>query len=237
MQNRPERDLRNSPIFCSHDKDLWAIRENMPWPEDGDTLLAPRVGSEETIHHPYSWVDSDLEQLSSFAHQYSECARELVREWLRSTAGGPGRVLLVVGFLYRHSVELYLKAIFARSALFQNLSGKEQRKALEGHSLQRLWKQAKPTLADFTDAGELSLVEQRILELDALDKQSDGFRYPFAFVGKDGKREPGLPGLYNSSFVNLVWILDGLTSWLALTEDEEERHSEYIRGIGSGFYG
>lgn len=221
MSQRPARDLKNSLVFASDDKSLWAIRENMPWPTAGDTLLDPAIGSEEYIYPYEKWLPNDLERLSIFAWQYQECARDLVRNWLKALQSNPENIAYVVGFLYRHALELNLKAIITRGAPFHSLDQAHRAKVLKDHSLHRLWNKAKELIIGLCDSEEVKIVERQILEVHQLDAASLGFRYPFGFLDKSGSRKPLLEGLAHSSFDNFVWILDGLNSWLRTTEDVE----------------
>lgn len=224
MSQRSERDLRNSLVL--NREHLWEGRENMPWPTAGDVLLDPAVGSEQFIYSYGEWLPDDLARLGLFAQQYQDCARELVRAWVKSPVP-PENITYVVGFLYRHALELNLKAIITRSAWFPSLDLAQQRKVLQVHSLGCLWSKARRLLADVCDAGEIDIVEKQILEVHQLDTGSDGFRYPFGFRDRSGNRKRLLEGLVYSSFDNFVWILDGLNSWLGMTEDLEDRHEEW----------
>jgi hypothetical protein len=207
-------------VFASDDKSLWALRENMPWPTVGDELLDPAIGSEGYVYTYEEWIPDDLDRLSFLARQYQECARDLVRQWLK-VGSSPESIVYVVGFLYRHALELNLKAIITRHAPFRSSDPAHQAEVLKDHSLRRLWNRAKELIAGLFEAEEVKLVERLLLEVHELDAVSDGFRYPFGFLDKSGHRKPLLAGLAYSSFDNFVWILDGLNSWLRTTEDIE----------------
>lgn len=230
MADRSERDLRNCPIFSEPGVSLWDNRENMPWPRAGESLLSDVVGS-ETFVFPYEkWFPDDHERLGFFAMLFQERARDLVRAWLR-TNDKPENFIYAVGFLYRHSIELYLKDIVARSTWFRGLSLKAQRTAIDGHRLCELWGRAKPLMADYIEDDEVRTFERQLLQLDELDRGSDGFRYPFRFSDREGNRKPVLEGITYQSFDNLVWILDGLCSWLAATANMEQQYSDYLTEI------
>jgi hypothetical protein len=108
---------------------------------------------------PYEdWIPDELERLSFFAMLYVERARDLVRLWL-TTRDKPENFVYAVGFLYRHAIELELKATIAWSDWFRSLTSREQRTTLWGHGLKELWKTAKP------------LVEHLVTELLKHDQQ------------------------------------------------------------------
>lgn len=134
--------------------------------------------------------------------------------------------------MYRHALELYLKAAIARSQPFHSLSPADQRHELQDHSLSRLWAKVKPLLSPNIDATDADTFEAQLLQLNKLDEKSDGFRYPFGFQDKGGTRKAVLDGLSESSFDNFVWILDGLVNWVSGLEDAEERYREYEQSLG-----
>ena len=227
MAERSERLLKTSPVFCSEDESLCANRENMPWPSKGDSLLAETIGSEEFVYPYTEWIDNDLSRLSFFALQYRDCARELVRLWLK-TKSRPDNLVYVVGFLYRHAIELELKAILVRGRLFQESEDVQQRKLLGVHSLKRLWCDVRPVVEASIEDGELETFSIQLLQLHELDKGSDGFRYPFGFIDRQGARKELLDRLPGKSFDNFVWVLDGLVSWLQTAADIQNQYREII---------
>ncbi len=101
----------------------------MPWPTPGERLLDPTVGTEEFICSYGEWLPDDLALLGLLARQYQDCARDLVRVRLKSQIL-PESMIYVVGFLYRHALELNLKAIITRSARFRSLDLAQQREIL-----------------------------------------------------------------------------------------------------------
>lgn len=233
MPSRSERDLRTCPIFSEPGVSIWDNRENMPWPKPGESLLSDGMGS-ETFVFPYEKMfPSDHERLGFFAMLFQERARDLVRVWLRSN-DKPENYVYAVGFLYRHGIELYLKDIIARSYWFRRLGLKAQRAALDGHRLCELWDRVKPLIAVYIENDEARTFEKQLLQLDELDRSSDGFRYPFGFADRNGIRRPLLDGIAYQSFDNLVWILDGVCSWLASVGDMEEQYKDYLAEIAWG---
>ena len=142
-----------------------------------------------------------------------------------------------VGFLYRHCIELNMKAAIVRSSWFRNLSPERKEKKFKTHSLAKLWKILKRILSEFISDEEIEPLEKQLLELERLDKSSQGFRYPFSvFDPETGKPGPLLEGLVGKSFDNLVRVLDGMANWLSNTADVEEEYrtnlAELKRGAG-----
>jgi hypothetical protein len=233
---RPERDLCEYPLFRRVEDGPSAeeYRDHHPWPTKGEALLDKAVGSEEFIYPYTEWgFWDDLQAIGNFARHYQDAARDLVREWCHSGAN-PDGIVYPVGFLYRHAIELHLKARITDTEWFRGLDDRKKMRALMGrkirfgHSLKRLWRVLKPLLKVEPDKDELATVERQIQELNDLDEKSDGFRYPFGFKDKNGNRETLLEGLAkHTSFENFVWILDGIASWLSATQEVEEEHRRF----------
>jgi hypothetical protein len=167
-------------------------------------LLSDPIGSEDYIRLYEKWGFSKLEGLSFFAMFYQERARELVRVWLRSHENAENFVY-PVGFLYRHCIELNIKAAVVRSSWFRDLNSKRKEKKFRTHSLAKLWRMLKPILSEFTSDEVMEPFEEQLLELERLDESSQGFRYPFSgFDHKTGKPGPLLEGQVGKSSGNLV---------------------------------
>lgn len=88
-------------------------------------------------------------------------------------------------YLYRHSIELLLKAILISEYLMKDLTINEIKKKVKGHYLNDLWSKAKDTIKIYlkkeieNDPGKLEEMEQALLALHYLDKDSTQFRYPY----------------------------------------------------------
>ncbi|HKU68295.1 MAG TPA: hypothetical protein VJP85_11020 [Candidatus Baltobacteraceae bacterium] len=200
----------------------------MPELSDDDSVLAAVVGSEDDIFAVASWIPNDLERLGYFALYYRERARDLVRLALKSNQGAENSAY-VVGYLYRHAIELFMKSIIASDPSFRQLTEAEQGEAIWGHDLRVLWNRVKPILSQY-DEIEIGRAEKTLLELHALDERSDGFRYPFK-VMRDGKRVPLLNAFGGKSFDNFVWVLDALCSWFEMADDAQDRHLQWLRDM------
>jgi hypothetical protein len=208
---RPERDLRNCWLFTNERTDL--TRGNTPMLEPGDSLLDGVVGNEDDILPLTAWVPSELERIGYFADYYMERARDLVQVSLNSRLGAEN-YFYVVGFLYRHAIELYLKSIIASPSSFRTLPQPDQATLIYGHDLEKLWSRARPIAQRLIGDDYVKLADGPLSELSALDKASDAFRYPFKVEDKrTGQRKPLLNGLGQISFHNFVWVMESLCAW------------------------
>lgn len=116
-----------------------------------------------------------------FAHGYKLAADELVAH-VNEDGGGAAFICYPILFLYRHSVELYLKALLLDVG--ELLDANE---ATSGrHDLMPLWRRFTERLLWYDasqDSPWLDRITALIAELDNVDRQSFSFRYP---VAKDG---------------------------------------------------
>lgn len=191
----------------------------IPLPTGGESLFDVVKGDEEHVYPYFEWLQSPAELLEAFAWQYHQCAVGIVKSAL-ARSDRPDNVAYVVGFLYRHSMELSLKAIIVRTARYQSLTAKEQRKLLKDHSLERLWKRAREVVQEYMPDDGLKTFEEQLIQLHNFDANSDGFRYPFTFQ-KDGTKSIAVKQISYASFENFVWILEGLYTWIESTRDFE----------------
>ena len=107
-------------------------------------------------------------------------------------------------YLYRHSIELSLKAILFKNYFDQKLKLEKVKEKLEGHNLQSLWDKVNNEIrANYgfinTQAhkNELKKLGELISELNLTDIGSMNYRYPFdkelvEFVQGDGKEHYGI---------------------------------------------
>jgi hypothetical protein len=210
------KDLRETIMFAPVEDGL--VGKNMMWPKKDDVLLRAPVAGETYVYGDELWVEDDLERLVYHALQFAECARNLVKLWLPLRGNSPN-VAYVIGYLYRHAIELQLKAMLGDTAAFRAETARRQQQALQTHSIAKLWYRLRPLLRDICDDAELGIITARLLELDDLDQRSDGFRYPFSFDPDTGVRTATLDGFTYASFDNFVWVLESLIGWLTSLED------------------
>ena len=122
-------------------------------------------------------------------------------------------------YLYRHVIELELKAIMELGARLDILSDDDEYKKLQGsHSLNQLWNIAEAVLKDFyadEPSDDLIAAGSLIQQFHALDKTGQNFRY--------GKTKTGKSTLQNVpkivDLVNLRKMFDGLYNLLTASQD------------------
>ena len=136
----------------------------------------------------FNFNHDPIGDLTAFALGYREAANRLAKEFMRS-ARTPDYAGYPILYLYRHSLELYLKAIVYRGARIMGLLGKTQpevSKLFKHHGLLTLilpvraifhamqWNFAleESELASFTE------FEHFVRRLDSIDSGSYSFRYP-----------------------------------------------------------
>lgn len=107
-------------------------------------------------------------------------------------------------YLYRHSIELSLKAILFKNYCNQKLEMEKVKEKLEGHNLKSLWDKANNEIrANYsfintqTHKNELKKIGELISELNLTDTGSMNYRYPFdkelvEFIYGDGKENFGI---------------------------------------------
>jgi len=98
--------------------------------------------------------------------------------------GYPDHLFYPVAFLYRHYLELIIKAL-GRRAL--RLLGRNVGKGLQGHDPQKLWIKTRRLLEELfpdEDRKILNDTERIILQFDELDKTGQNFRYAKDRSGK-----------------------------------------------------
>lgn len=220
MHLRPERNLRSSPVFAE-DIDYREHRDNIPELSDDSPLLSDAIGDEDLIFPLEAWVKSDLEWIGYFALYYWKRARDLVRVSTQSELGAENYAY-VVGFLYRHAIELFMKSLIGTEPSFKKLEPSKQRARIQGHPLLKLWKHARPIVARLQDESSIKRADRLLRELNKLDRGSDAFRYAFK-ISPEGERKPAAAGLKYASFPQFVWKLDALCRFFS-ESDEAQAH-------------
>lgn len=168
------------------------------------------------------------QELTTFALGYKQAASRLAAEF--SQHGYEDYAAYPILYLYRHSLELYLKALVYRGAKLMGLIGKVQPNVpglFQRHDLARLlpavrsvfnamhWDINDPTsvLASFDE------FEQFVRKVDSIDAGSYAFRYPM-----NRKFQANLPPHFTVNvvtFANIMdWLLDYLEGAADLIEDK-----------------
>lgn len=138
-----------------------------------------------------NWSGRPLEDLLSYAETYRSAACGLVHRHRKLNLNTPDHQVLPILFLYRHSLELFLKAIVYHAAEV-SIAQTEMAVALprlwREHSLVKLHRMAIPVLqvnrimdADPEELG--SQLANAAAAIDAFDAGSYSFRYPVTSTG------------------------------------------------------
>jgi len=157
-----------------------------------EKFMAP-IGAHGNAH--VNWRNNSVAEITAYASSYRHAASVLIsyREQLELVS--IDEHALPILFLYRHSFELYLKALVCRAGLI-SIAEKELVLAMprlwREHSLLRLLEMSSPLLrSGFSSLWDDEL-EEKIrhvaAELDEVDSGSYAFRYPVTSRG-----QPALP--------------------------------------------
>ena len=154
--------------------------------------------------------------LGVYAHAYQQAANLLVEEFRGKTGYSDAEACPIV-FLYRHSLELYLKQIvFWGSGLIHLQTGDalDVHALFSRHELKPLLKLLRRVfeVAGWLNSagvapkyGTFAEIESVTLELDKIDPQSFAFRYPI-----DKKGDASLPEHFHFNVVKLGEEMDQL---------------------------
>jgi hypothetical protein len=188
-----------------------------------------------------NWQGSPWEEFIFYAQSYHLVAREAVESLKKDTHmglyGSPRndfRAYPIV-FLYRHSLELYLKAVILTASPMLKLRDMElidRERLLTTHSLDVLRQDLERIFEVFEwdwDLGTPQFKKQEdfrkfISELAQVDKKSDAFRYPL-----DTKGNASLKSHFSFNLFDFCSIFDGLLGSLegAACAAFEELQLEY----------
>lgn len=181
----------------------------------------------------FNFTRDPIGDLTAYAFGYKEAAKLLVAEFSRSSPR-PDYEGYPILYLYRHSLELYLKAIVYRSARLLGLMGKDKpdlTRLFTRHELAPLI----PAVRAVFDAMQWSFefegsefvsfneFEQFIEDIDSLDGRSHAFRYP---VNRDGRAN--LREHYVLNVISFATIMDALLDFLEGAADLIEWNFEVI---------
>ncbi|MYL57485.1 hypothetical protein GLW20_08200 [Virgibacillus halodenitrificans] len=137
-------------------------------------------------------------------------------------------------FLYRHSIELCLKAILFQNYIDLGKDTEKIKEKLNGHCLKSLWNRVRNEICNNyrfinnkKDKDELNKIERLITELHDVDNKSMNYRYPFdldlqEYIYGDGKESYGIDYLNFKEEIN--YLYNRLYYWLyynIIDNDEE----------------
>lgn len=167
----------------------------------------------------FNFTKDPIKDLTAFALGYRGAADRLATEFSRS-APRPDYEGYPILYLYRHSLELYLKAIVYRSAGLMGLMGKgrpDVPRLFNSHKLSRL---IPPVRAVFnamqwnfefegSEFASFDEFERFIATIDSIDADSFAFRYPV-----NRRHQAILPHHYVINVVSFAEIMDSLLGYL-----------------------
>jgi len=193
------------------------------------TPRTQRIG-EVDLSDSNIWIQSShYDWLIDFGTAYHKSAAHLVDIFFRNDKSGSFDGLPAI-FLYRHSIELLLKAIGVQLVLTSRFKNKpvkalkdDVKNYLQGHSieyhLQKVCEDLKRVQLSFslTILNEVEL-KRRILDLENLDSGSFTFRYP---TGKDGS--PSIPKTFKLNLRSFKEKYDPVVAELTATAEDIPR--------------
>lgn len=126
------------------------------------------------------------EQFALYSVQFKDSADKLINDVGENRGHIIDSIINPALFLYRHSIELCLKAILYKVYLDNGVDYEKIKEKLEGHSLDSLWSKVNNEIRNnygFLDnqqaKNELKKIGKLIMELHHTDDSSMTFRYPF----------------------------------------------------------
>lgn len=158
------------------------------WPDVPSSIFGPDRRFPFSDAH-VGYVLRQREDVYAYREGYKQGAIALA-ELIHAGNGSPALLVWPVAWLWRHWLELALKETIATGIQLEVGDDGWQWPTGLGHRLGNLWQAARPQIEPHGDpmAPELANVTGIIGELDGLDPDGIGFRYPHA---RDGS--PSLP--------------------------------------------
>lgn len=158
-----------------------------------------------------------------YADGYRDAARVLVLQFTK-TNWQKNTLVFPTVFLYRHHLELILKALTVRgSYLIDKKLTEVEIKTLGKHRLDLLWSNFKPILKEVSSLAnypilteDLEGIDSYVRQLTVVDPDSFGFRYSTTKTG-----DPSLPNLEH---INISVFADAM-----------ERLADYLNVLHTGF--
>ena len=220
---------------------------SLPPPRAADVLFGPGEDFEANacISH---WIEVDYVYTSGFRRAGSRLAQHVCE-----TGSDQDFLVYPIVYLYRHHVELILKAIVGiAAALLDRELTETDHKALGGHGLSRLWDIARPMLnpvcalvpnPPFPD-DDLEGIDSYIRQLHEHDPDGQRFRYATTKVRRNGShkgaptRGPSLsPDLklvniraFAAAMEKLADYLEGIEGWFGDLQDAKATHRRMYGG-------
>ncbi len=179
-----------------------------------------------------------------YARGYHEAAR-LVADFSIRSPNYHDYLALPIVFLYRHSIELYLKRIIPAAAdlVHQKVTKNEKKNLNTSHNLLILWKMLEPRLrsmheqdASYFGEVQTAAIGAYIKQLSQIDPGASSFRYATAKGNKNN-----LPGLEIVNIVRTAALLERFTeklsNWAQIIDEQYQHDCEAMAEAGYHFEG
>lgn len=184
-----------------------------------------------------NWAGQPIGELLAYAASYRYAAMNLVAFREQRGIGSIDHAALPILFLYRHSLELYLKAMVYRAAVM-TINEHELVAALprlwREHSLIALFEMAKPVLKESPEH-PLTMTDEMLekigslaSEIDAIDSGSYTFRYPVTSRGESSLKGIFLTNIFLFS-EHVESVLNDVAQFCGSLENERLRSSEQMK--------
>lgn len=176
------------------------------WPKKGNRAFKPSVSAADQVRLQTFVMPSEGTYIVGFQR-----AADMVVDGAQADDLNPDNLFFPVAYLYRHHLELMLKALVRLGVRVGALE--KCRESIGGHNLHRLWNKAKQVIQQVwpnSPGDDLMAVERVILEFHRFDPTSQAFRYP-----RDKQGMPHLqdaPGSVN--LLNLKATVAAVSSFL-----------------------
>ncbi|MDB5344234.1 MAG: hypothetical protein JWP89_2611 [Schlesneria sp.] len=199
------------------------MSDDINWPEKGNKAFVP------VRHGAYFHMPSVLAFNPVHVRAF-KAAAEIILDKCEADGDMPSndKFVFPVLYLYRHGIELNLKAIIRVGIGLEFFKKEDVAKDLERHNLANLWNHAKKLLLDHwseDDPGPVHATDSIINELHESDPDGQKFRYESAKGGKLNKYEK-LPD--RISVINLKKTMDGVFHFLGATCAGLEEHLQTV---------
>ena len=152
---------------------------NIPWPGKNDKVFTHGVlGPTQAYLETFKYLFNDIPIADGFKE-----AADVIVDYLATGkhTGYPDRLFFPIAYLYRHSIELYLKSLMQDGIDLGILENDEKNEdLLVSHNLHKLWNKVRVVLEEFWSNGDpntLIAAENIILQFHHLDESGQSFRY------------------------------------------------------------
>lgn len=152
--------------------------ENVGWIKKDAKIFLP--GGNMNEYSYFGWGKTTT-QFYGYIMGYKDAADILIEDAIHSDSNMKLDTLIFpVLFLYRHSIELYLKRIYLE--LFdENLNEKKTFLKKRGHNLLAVWEKVRIIIERYSmeeEKKDIPIAEEYIKQINQIDENSFNFRYP-----------------------------------------------------------